>query len=408
VSDGVAEPAEVRRSRRRPLVITVLGVGQILAWGASYYLPAVLAAPIAADTGWPATTVMAALSAGLLVSGLVSPRIGQLIERHGGRPVLALSAVLLGLGLLIQGLATSEAMLIGAWLVIGVGMGAGLYDPAFSTLTRLYGAQARSAITSLTLWGGFASTVCWPLSALLVEQVGWRGASLAYAAVMAGLILPLYWLGLPAEDAHAAPAASPAPVAVSARTRRENRVFLLMLAVSFTVASVVMTVIAVHLITMLRQLGFDLATAVALGMLIGPSQVGARVLEAAFGRKVHPIWSLLVCTLAVAVGLVTLLGSVELAALGLILYGGGNGLRSIARGTVPLAMFGREGYAVLLGWLALPVLVAQAVSPTLGDLMLRGLGTEGTIAALAVASALNVLATLVLVPIARRRGVVGT
>jgi MFS family permease len=408
VSDGVAEPAEVRRSRRRPLVITVLGVGQILAWGASYYLPAVLAAPIAADTGWPATTVMAALSAGLLVSGLVSPRIGQLIERHGGRPVLALSAVLLGLGLLIQGLATSEAMLIGAWLVIGVGMGAGLYDPAFSTLTRLYGAQARSAITSLTLWGGFASTVCWPLSALLVEQVGWRGASLTYAAVMAGLILPLYWLGLPAEDAHAAPAARPAPIALSARTRRENRVFLLMLAVSFTVASVVMTVIAVHLITMLRQLGFDLATAVALGMLIGPSQVGARVLEAAFGRKVHPIWSLLVCTLAVAVGLVTLLGSVELAALGLILYGGGNGLRSIARGTVPLAMFGREGYAVLLGWLALPVLVAQAVSPTLGDLMLRGLGTEGTIAALAVASALNVLATLVLVPIARRRGVVGT
>lgn len=389
----------------RPWVISFLGIGQILVWGSSYYLLTVLAKPVVDDTGWPMAWVVGALSGGLLVSGLVSPRVGHLIERHGGRPVLAGSAVLLATGLAIQGLAPNVWVFVLAWLVIGLAMGAGLYDPAFSTLTRLYGDQARSAITSLTLWGGFASTVCWPLTAFLVEHVGWRGASLAYVAIMLVLVLPMYWFGLPREPASPAVSTRPPAAPISASTKRENRMFLLILAVSFTIASIVMTIIAVHLVTLLRDRGFSLATAVSLGMLIGPSQVGARVLEAAFGRKVHPIWSLLVCTVAVAIGLATLLGSVELVALGLILYGGGNGLRSIARGTVPLAMFGREGYAVLMGWIAMPVLVAQAISPTIGDLMIEAFGTSGTIAALAGLSVLNVAATVLLVPIALRRGV---
>lgn len=389
-------------SRQR--VIAFLGIGQILVWGSSYYLPTVLAKPVADDTGWPMTWVVGALSAGLLVSGLVSPRVGHLVERHGGRPVLAASAILLAIGLLLQGLAPNIGVFVLAWLVIGFAMGAGLYDPAFSTLTRLYGDQARSAITSLTLWGGFASTVCWPLTAFLVERVGWRGASLAYVAIMLLIVLPMYWFGLPREALHVPAAKAPA-APVSARAKRENRYFLLMLATNFTIASVVMTIIAVHLIAMMQDRGFSLAAAVSLGMLIGPSQVGARVLEAAFGRKVHPIWSLLICSAAVAIGLATLLGSAELVVLGLILYGGGNGLRSIARGTVPLAMFGREGYAVLMGWLALPVLVAQAFSPTVGDLMIQALGTTGTIAVLAGLSVLNVVTTLVLVPIALRRGI---
>ena len=395
---GLAPP----HSRQR--VIAFLGIGQILVWGSSYYLPTVLAKPVSDDTGWPMTWVVGALSAGLLVSGLVSPRVGHLVERHGGRPVLAASAILLAIGLLIQGLAPNIGVFVLAWLVIGFAMGAGLYDPAFSTLTRLYGDQARSAITSLTLWGGFASTVCWPLTAFLVERVGWRGASLAYVGIMLLIVLPMYWFGLPREALHVPLAKAPA-APVSARAKRENRYFLLMLATNFTIASVVMTIIAVHLIAMMQDRGFSLAAAVSLGMLIGPSQVGARVLEAAFGRKVHPIWSLLVCSAAVAIGLATLLGSAELVVLGLILYGGGNGLRSIARGTVPLAMFGREGYAVLMGWLALPVLVAQAFSPTVGDLMIQALGTTGTIAVLAGLSVLNVLTTLILVPIALRRGI---
>jgi len=192
-------------TRPRWLVVGALGCAQILAWGASYYLIAVLAKPIGDQTGWPLGWIIGGLSGSFLVSGLVSPRVGGLIDRLGGRPVLASSAVLLAIGLALLAVAPNIPMYVFAWAVMGVGMGAGLYDPAFATLGRLYGEQARSAITMTTLYGGFASTVCWPLSALLVEQVGWRGACLAYAGIMLAVVLPLYWFGLPKEPATAPP-----------------------------------------------------------------------------------------------------------------------------------------------------------------------------------------------------------
>jgi predicted MFS family arabinose efflux permease len=282
-------------------------------------------------------------------------------------------------------------------------MGAGLYDPAFSALTRLYGEGARSAITQLTLWGGFASTVCWPLTAFLVERFGWRGASFAYVAINLFVLLPMYWFGLPREE-EKPPVATRAADPVPRATQRRNRILFVVLAFCFTLSSVISTVVAVHLVDLLQIRGFSLATAVSLGMLIGPAQVGARVLEAVFGRRAHPIWSLVVSTIAVAVGLGTLLGSPALIAVGLVLYGSGSGIRSIARGTVPLAMFGREGYAVLMGWLALPALVAQAVSPSIGDVLIRHLGVDGMIAATTGLAAANILAAVVLVPAALRRG----
>src|SRR4051812_28618978 len=179
------------------VVVSALGVGQIMAWGSSFYLTPVLAKPIAEETGWPLTWVVGALSLGLLVSGLVSPRVGRAIDRSGGRNVLAASAVLLGAGLACLGLAPNLPGFVLGWVVIGMGMGAGLYDPAFSALGRLYGEGARSAITQVTLYGGFASTVCWPLSAFLLERLGWRATCLAYAAIQLALILPLYLTALP-------------------------------------------------------------------------------------------------------------------------------------------------------------------------------------------------------------------
>ena len=164
------------RSPSRVVVISVLGVTQIFAWGSSYYLPAVLAKPIASDTGWSLSWVVGGLSLGLLIAGLVSPWVGRAIARRGGRPVLAVSAALLAAGLTALALAHSLPAFLLAWSLIGIGMGAGLYDPAFATLGRLYGHGGRSAITTLTLFGGFASTVCWPLSAFLDAHLGWRGA----------------------------------------------------------------------------------------------------------------------------------------------------------------------------------------------------------------------------------------
>lgn len=153
-------------------IIPVLGVTQILAWGSSYYLLAVLATPIAGDTGWPLAWVVGGLSLGLLVAGIISPRVGDSIQRLGGRLVLATSAVFLAFGLIGLALSPNLPIYIASWLVLGVGMGAGLYDAAFATLGRLYGQRARTAITTLTLFGGFASTVCWPLSAYFVSAFG--------------------------------------------------------------------------------------------------------------------------------------------------------------------------------------------------------------------------------------------
>ena len=189
----------------RVVIISVLGVTQIFAWGSSYYLPAVLAKPIASDTGWSLSWVVGGLSLGLLIAGLVSPWVGRAIARRGGRPVLAVSAALLAAGLSALALAHSLPAFLIAWSLIGLGMGAGLYDPAFATLGRLYGHGGRSAITTLTLFGGFASTVCWPLSAFLDAHLGWRGACLVYAGFQLAVALPAYLFLLPREPQRPAP-----------------------------------------------------------------------------------------------------------------------------------------------------------------------------------------------------------
>ena len=173
------------------VVITALGVAQILGWGTTFYFPAVLAEPIVADTGWSLAWVVGGASIGLLVAGLISPRVGRLVDRHGGRPVLAASSVFFAVGLAGIGLAPALPFYLLAWVVLGIGMGCGLYDAAFAALGRLYALEARGPITNLTLFGGFASTVCWPLSAFLANEFGWRGACLIYAVMHLVLTLPV-------------------------------------------------------------------------------------------------------------------------------------------------------------------------------------------------------------------------
>ena len=378
-------------------MVATLGVAQILAWGSSYYLIAVLAKPIAAGTGWPMEWIVGGLSLGLLISGLVSPAVGRLIEARGGRPVLMASAGLLAAGLVTIGLAPALPVFVAGWAVLGLAMGAGLYDPVFAALGRVYGEQARPAIANVSLFGGFSSTVCWPLSAFLVEHAGWRGACLIYAAIALVVILPLYAVGFPREAAHrpdrAAPEVAPARAAGNPRGRRFA---IVTFAAIMTLASVITTVVSVHLLTLLQARGLGLAEAVGLGALFGPAQVGARALEVAFGKRHHPIWTLVISTLGVTAGLAMLMGAPAMIAAGILLYGAGSGVRAIARGTVPLALFGAGGYAALMGKLALPVLVAQAASPAIGAVLMRHFGAAGTMGALCAAAAVNIGLTLIL------------
>ena len=375
--------------RRR--IVGVLGVTQILAWGSSFYLPAVLAKPISADTGWPLSLVVGGLSLGLLVSGFVSPRVGRMIGRYGGRPVMALGSGLIGVGLIVLAAAPVLPVFALGWLVIGAGMGSGLYDAAFATLGRIYGQTARPTIVALTLFGGFASTVCWPLSAFLLAHFGWRGTCLSYAAVQLLFSLPVHSLTLPRvpvapldRGGGAETGQKRGPLLRADRRRR----FVLLSAI-VTMAGGNAAIVGVHALTILQTRGLDVATAVGLGALIGPSQVAARVGEMAFGRRYHPMWTLLLATLLVFAGLLLLLLDVPFVGGALILYGAGNGLYSIARGTVPLAFFGEENYAPLMGRLAFPSFLAQAAAPPAAALLLQAAGPHALLGVMVGVATIN-------------------
>lgn len=375
------------------VVITALGTTQILAWGSSFYLPAVLAGPIATDTGWSLAWVVAGLSIGLLVAGLLSPWIGRTIDHKGGRPVLIASSILLGAGLTALALSPGLPLYLAAWLLMGLGMGTGLYDASFATLGRLYGRQARGAITSLTLWGGFASTVCWPLSAYLVEHLGWRGACAVYATIQIFISLPVHALVIPSASTSdtRGPSAGNGDDSAPPTLIGSRRVWaFLLLATILTLGAVTASMIGVHALTFLQARGLDLAAAVALGALIGPSQVGARVVEMAFGRHYHPIWTMVASVLLVATGVGLLLAGFPILALALALYGAGNGIGSIAKGTLPLALFGPFGYASLMGKLAMPSLLAQALSPSLGAILIDWGGPDAALGFLTGLAAFNI------------------
>jgi len=389
---------------RAPLVlVSTLGLTQILAWGSTYYLPAVTAQAIAEDTGWPFPWVVGGLSIGLFVAGLVSPRMGRAIEARGGRPVLAASSAVIALGLAALALAPSLPLFLAAWVVLGVGMGIGLYDAAFAALGRQFGLLARTPITVLTLFGGFASTVCWPLTTLLVETFGWRGACLTYAAIHLALALPAHLAAIPApparDDIAARDGANGALPTTLSPAR--SRACLWLLAAILTLAQVLVAVMSVHLIGFLRARGLELADAVALGMLIGPAQVGARVVEMALSRHHHPVWTLVASVALMAAGLAVLALGLPVTGVAIVIYASGVGIESIARGTVPLALFGARGYAALMGRLAMPILLAQAIAPPLAALAFDGADDGPILTLLALGAGFNVILAAAMLTVTR-------
>ncbi|TPI36614.1 MFS transporter [Mesorhizobium sp. B3-1-9] len=378
----------MERSRRT--IITVLGLTQIMAWGSTYYLPAVIAPKVAADTGWPLTWVVGGLSLGLLVAGLISPHVGSSIERHGGRNVLAFSACCIGVGQIGLAAAPNLVAYIAAWVVVGLGMGAGLYDAAFGTLGRLYGHGARSAITTLSLFGGFASTICWPISAFLIGETGWRGTCLVYASAQLLFALPLYLAMLPRGVSPPSVPDRPGKTQAAVPSAATSVPIMVLLAATLTLAAVISSTVSVHLLTILQAGGMALAAAVGLGALVGPAQVSARAVEMFIARYHHPIWTKFASVTFVAIGIGALWVGVPVVAVALAFYGAGIGLETIARGTLPLALFGPAGYARLMGRLAMPSLIAQAAAPSVGALLLEQAGPHGTLAALAALALLNV------------------
>ncbi len=352
--------------RARP--VALLGLAQTLSWGSSFYLPAVLAHPMATDLGLPPPMVYLAFSLALVVSAAVGPAAGRAIDRVGGRPVLLGCNGIFALGLVLLALAQGPWGLFAAWAVMGLAMGAGLYEAAFATLVRLYGQAARNPITGITLIAGFASTVGWPLSAWMLGQHGWRGACLGWAALHLLVGLPLNAL-LPrvASPTASAPtpsatAAAPPPVQPAAAT--PQRALVALLSLFFAVSMFIGTAWATHLPQLLQSVGATLAVAIGVGALVGPAQVAGRVLEFGVLRRVHPLLSARLSSLAHPLGIaVLLLAGAPAAALFAVLHGAGNGILTIAKGTLPLVLFGAQGYGARQGWLMMPARVAQASAP---------------------------------------------
>ena len=390
----------VQEKPDRRIVVAALGVTQILAWGSTFYLLGVLANPIARDTGWGYDWVISGVSVGLLTAGAVSPRVGRAIGKWGGRRVLALSAVLLAGGLLLLGTSQSIAWYLTAWLLIGAGMGSGLTDAAFSTLGSIYGEDARSPITSLTLFAGFASTLCWPLSAYLVERLGWRGACFIYAAIQIGVALPILLLALPGRSFIA-----PSTDHEGARSRASLAPgeLPMLLAVVLTLSAAILSMLGIHLLPLLQTRGLELSAAVGLGAIVGPSQVGARVVEMLAGRHYHPIWTMVGSAALVAIGTGLLFADFPVYSVAIVLYGAGNGIGSVARGTLPLVLFGSSRYPILMGRLALSILMSMALSPFLGAIAFQVGGANSTLGLIAFLGAANVLLVGLLWTLSRRR-----
>ena len=358
--------------RSRYLVVATLGTAQTLAWASSYYLPAILAGPIAAGIGVPSSWVFGAFSGALLIAAFAGPAVGRLIDRHGGRGVLAFSNVVLACGLILLAAAHGAGMLCVAWAVLGVGMALGLYDAGFAALTALYGTGARGPITGITLLAGFASTVSWPLSTFLNDTLGWRETVLVWAALNIVIGLPLnLLLPVPAHIAH--PAARNATRKIGWRPYRE----MFLLAFVFAAAWFVTGAMAAHLPQLLERAGATPFAAIAAAALVGPAQVAARLVEFLLMRRGHPLVSARFAAALHPIGAAVLLLVGPPAAMAFaVLYGAGNGLLTIARGTVPLAVFGPDGYGERTGLLGAPARAAQAFAPLLFGVLLDAMGVS--------------------------------
>lgn len=381
-------------ARDWPLVLR-LGTAQTLAWASTYYLPALLAAPMARGLGVPASHVWGAVTAAMLLAAALGPWAGRAIDRWGGRPVLTGTSLLAAAGLAVLSQAQGTAGLVLGWLLLGIVMGSGLYEAAFAALVRLKGHDARASITGITLLAGFASTVGWPLSGWMETAWGWRGACLGWAGLHLLLGLPLN-ASLPRASPLPEPARNAAPPSPEAPAPQAtpHRWTAGVLAYVFAATWFVSTAMAAHLPALLMAGGATLAGAVAIGALVGPAQVAGRLLEFGLLRRLHPVFAARAAALGHPLGVACwmLLGPVA-GPLFAILHGAGNGIMTIAKGTLPLVYFGPAGYGRRQGLIMLPSRLAQAFAPLVFGACLERWG-EG---ALWISSALGLSAFACLV-----------
>ncbi len=381
----------------RWVVASGLGLTLMLGLGTSSYLLTVLAGPIKAETGWGLEWIIAGLTVATIGRGIASPAIGRWVKRSGGQTALMISSGFFAAGLSTMAMSHHFAVYLAGWVLMGCGMACGLYEPVFGTLGRLYGLEARRLIVATTLWGGFASTVFWPLSGLLTHQVGWRWTCVVYAALHLVIALPIYRWVLPGRQ-HLLPAPEdkPPPPA-DAQSARRDRITVFGFGLALIGEVFVTGSMLTHLVALLGARGVSTAAAIALGAFVGPAQVAARLGEMVLGSRHHPGLSLLAATLLIATGVVCI---AFLPPAGLpvafVFFGMGSGLIATSRGTLGLHLFGPIEAPVVLGKLGRPVAFMSAVMPWLTAVAITHLGGKTTLSLMSVAAWPMVIGAVIL------------
>ena len=400
-------PAHVPETSRRERLATAVrdpvtraiwavGIGQIVSWGTTLYALGVLGKSVAADTGWSLGLVYGGLTTGLLVSSVVSTAMGRLIDRRGGRAVMVAGALLSALGLTLVAIAQAPVVYLAAWALVGLAMRMSLYDAAFAAIVQVSPARGRRSISFVTLFGGFASTVFWPIGFWLAAQYGWRGTLLIFAAINLLAAAPLYLTGLAHRET--APASTPtatdaAPIATPIANAHldggARRFALVMFGLIMAANAAVFGALAAHLLPLIAATGVGAKEAVMLAALKGVAQVASRLADVVFGAALHPVTLGRIATAILPLSLIILIaaGMNFWGALAFTLVlGASNGLNTIVRGAVPLALFGPNGYGAVLGLLATPYLLLNALAPTAFAVLVDAYGyNDGAYVLLAIA-----------------------
>jgi MFS family permease len=404
---------EIGSFLRHPATAAIVGLGftQIISWGTTLYALGVLGKPIAADTGWSQSLVFSGLTVGLLVSGAVSATVGRLFDRHGGRLAMACGSMLVTFGLVLLALVRDPWSYLAVWAFLGLAMRLTLYDAAFAALVQVTPSRGRRAISYLTLFGGLASTVFWPIGHALNGAYGWRTTLLIFAAVNLLVCVPLHWLGLarretPQQAEYARATASEAQPAGRPLEGTTRIVAMALFGAVAAASAVVIGGLAVQLVPILEATGLASATAVLIASLKGVAQVAGRIWDLTLARRWHPldIGRVSVALLPLSFAVLMLGGASFWTALAFtLLFGVSNGLITIVRGAVPLALFGPEGYGTVLGILATPYLVLAALAPAAFALVVERWGYGAGEAILLGAGAVSVLGMEILTRWYRRR-----
>jgi len=361
--------------------IGILAFTQIASWGSLYYAFTILAPGMQRELGLTAQLAFGAFSWSLLVAGLVATPVGMLLDRFGGQAVMAAGSVVCGLGLVWLSRSDSVLSYFSAWTVLGLAMALTLYEAAFATINRKFFSGSREAISKLTLFAGFASTIFWPLTLKLDGVLGWRDTYFWFGIAQFAFCLPLHlWLG---KDA-ARPAAASREPAHQSHTLGEalrHPVFW-KLALAFSANTFIFSAMSIHLIPLLKDLGHAAALAVLMAALIGPMQVVGRIGEMTLARNVLPqtVGKFTFAALPAALLALLLFGTQAWAVAAFcIMYGLSNGIMTIVRGTIPQALFGRENYGAISGAMAGPSLFSKAAGPLVAATVLGASGSPSTL-----------------------------